>query len=82
MVQGLVLADWFLPRVIRPVTPIEAQLLDETPKPLAWTDQPHKILGRFLRYQTTRSNAVKRCRKAIEDFLGKRECPSRAPKLR
>jgi hypothetical protein len=73
IVQELVLADWFLQRAHRTVAHIEAELLDETPNPLHWTDQQHKTFNRFLRYQTTRSNTVNRCRKAVEDFFAKRE---------
>jgi hypothetical protein len=73
MVQELILADWFLQRANRTIANIEAELLDETPNPLHWTDQQHKTFNRFLRYQTTRSNTVNRCRKAVEDFFAKRD---------
>jgi hypothetical protein len=73
MVQELILADWFLQRANRTVAHIEAELMDETPNPLHWTDPQHKTFNRFLRYQTTRSNTFNRCRKAIEDFFAKRE---------
>jgi hypothetical protein len=73
LVQELVLADWFLQRSTRTVALIEAQLLDETPNPLHWTEQQHRTFNRFLRYQTTRSNTFHRCRKALEDFLAKRD---------
>ena len=73
LVQELVLSDWFLQRATRTVALIEAQLLDETPNPLAWTEQQHRTFNRFLRYQTTRSNTFHRCRKALEDFLAKRD---------
>jgi hypothetical protein len=72
MVQELVNADWFQQRANRTVAQMEAQLMDETPNPMDWTDDQHKKLNRFMRYQTTRSNTCNRIRKALEDFLARR----------
>ena len=68
LVQELVHADWYLQRSTRTVTQIESELLDLEPNPLHWTDAQQRTLGRFLRYQTTRANNVKRAQKAIEDY--------------
>ena len=76
LVQELVNADWFLQRANRTLAQVEADIMDETPNPLNWTDQQHKTFSRFQRYQTTSSNTVNRCRKALEDFLAKRAAES------
>jgi hypothetical protein len=68
LVQQLVNHDWFLQRSTRALSNVEAELMDSEPNPLRWTEQQQRSLGRFLRYQTTRSNTVKRCIKAIEDY--------------
>jgi hypothetical protein len=72
MVQELVNADWFLQRANRTLAQVEAQIMDEAPNPLHWTEQHHKTFSRFQRYQVTRSNTFNRIRKALEDFLAKR----------
>ena len=72
LVQELVNADWFHQRASRTVAQLEAQIMEEAPNPLDWTDEHHKKLNRFLRYQTTRANNCNRARKALEDFLAKR----------
>ena len=68
LIQELVNADWFLQRATRTVASVEAELFTLEPNPLNWTEPQQCSLGRFLRYQTTRANNVKRARKAIEDF--------------
>ena len=68
LIQELVNADWFLQRATRTVAGVEAELFTLEPNPLNWTEPQQRSLGRFLRYQTTRANNVKRARKAIEDF--------------
>ena len=78
LVQELVNADWFLQRATRTVTQIEAQLLDENPNPLNWTDQQQHTFTRFLRYQTTRANAVTRSRKAVEHYRNARAAELKA----
>jgi hypothetical protein len=72
LVQELVNADWFQQRATRTVVQVEAQIMEETPNPINWSDEQHKKLNRFLRYQVTRSNTCNRVRKALEDFLAKR----------
>ena len=42
--------------------------METTPDILAWTEDQHKSLGRFLRYRTTHTNTVAKHRKAIEDY--------------
>jgi hypothetical protein len=72
LIKELINADWFLQRATRTVAEVEAQILETTPNPLDWTEQQHRNFNRFLRYQTTRSNTVNRCRKAVEDYRKKR----------
>ena len=72
LVQELVNADWFLQRANRTVAQVEARIMDETPNPMDWTEEQHKKLNRFLRYQVTRANNCNRARKALDDFLAKR----------
>ena len=68
LVQELVIADWFLQRATRSVAEVESRLFETEPNQLNWTEQQQRTLGRFLLYQTTRANNVKRAQKAIEDF--------------
>ena len=68
LIQELVNADWFLQRATRTVANVEAELFALEPNPLNWTEHQQRSLGRFLRYQTTRANNVKRAQKAVEDF--------------
>ena len=68
LVKELVNADWFLQRTNKALAQAEAKLLEQTPDMTEWTEEQHRSLARFLRYQTTRANAVTRARKAVEDF--------------
>jgi hypothetical protein len=68
LVQELVNADWFLQRATRNVAEVEARLFEANPDQLNWTEEQHRSLTRFLRYQTTRANNFKRCQKAVEQF--------------
>ena len=68
LIQELINADWFLQRATRTVAGVEAELFALESNPLNWTEQQQRSLGRFLRYQTTRANNVKRAQKAVEDF--------------
>jgi hypothetical protein len=72
LVQELANADWFSQRATRSVNEVEAQLFETEPNQLNWTEQQHRSLGRFLRYQTTRANNLKRARKAVEEFRASR----------
>ena len=68
LIQELINADWFLQRSTRTVANVEAELFALEPNPLNWTESQQRSLGRFLRYQTTRANNVKRAQKSVEDF--------------
>ena len=68
LIQELINADWFLQRATRTVANVEAELFALESNPLNWTESQQRSLGRFLRYQTTRANNVKRAQKAVEDF--------------
>ncbi len=67
MVQELVHADWFLQRATKALLEIEKRLYTEKPNPLDWSEAEHRTMGRFTRYRTAHTNAVAKCRKAIED---------------
>ena len=66
LVRKLIDADWFLDRINRTVAEVESQMY--LCSPLEWTDHQHQKLGRFLRYQTARTNLVTKARKAVEDY--------------
>lgn len=68
LVQELVNADWFLQRATRSVAETEFRLFEAEPDQINWTEQQQRTLGRFLRYQATRANNLKRAQKAVEDF--------------
>ena len=77
LVQELANSDWFLQRATRNYAEAEARIMETTPDILAWTEDQHKSLVRFLRYRTTHTNTVAKHRKAIEDYRKKRAAEKR-----
>ncbi len=68
LVQQLVQAEWFLLRASRTLAEVEDRCYRECPDAFDWDDNTHRKLARFQRYQTARTNAVIKCRRAIEDY--------------
>ena len=68
LVEELVQADWMLQRAKRSYLQVEAKLLTDQPDQTQWTEAQQRLLGRFLRYQTTHNNNFIKTKKSIEDY--------------
>ena len=68
LLRQMIHADWFLQRSIRATADTEAKIYAAVPDMLEWTEDHHRTLARFLRYQTTRTNQLAKHRKALEDY--------------
>jgi hypothetical protein len=69
--------EWFHLRATKAYAKVEAELYKSTPDPTEWTEEQHKKLGRFLRYQTKHANDVRAHLKLLEGFKRKRRIENR-----
>ena len=68
LLRQMIHADWFLQRSIRTTADAEAKIYSAVPDALEWTEDHHRTLARFLRYQTARTNQLAKHRKELENY--------------
>ena len=68
LLRQMIHADWFLQRSIRTTADAEAKIYAAVTDVLEWTEDHHRTLARFLRYQTARTNQLAKHSKALEDY--------------